>query len=124
MSAMGAVFPGTVAVILGLLSIVLIARQLALPKAAKPDEAGGQGSMFRRVALIATLVIWSVLMPKVGFFVTSAIAFVIILGLATFERLDAKTTAIYGSTAIAFVGVFYFIMESVLGLRMPVSMFF
>jgi putative tricarboxylic transport membrane protein len=77
--------------------------------------------MLRRIALIAVLGIWAVLMPKAGFFVTSAIAFLILTGLATFERLDSKTTILYGATAMVFVGVFYFIMVNILGLRMPVS---
>ena len=121
MTPMGAVFPGAISTMLGLLSLLLIGTQVrrpARPASATP-EAGG--SMPRRVALVAVIAAWAMLMPVVGFFTTGLTAFLAIIAIATFDRLDARTAAIYAFTGLLVVGSFQVLMDGVLGLRMPMG---
>jgi len=126
MSAMGSVFPGTVSIALALLSTLLIVRQLMRPTA--PAEAMVQStagpSNLRRIAVVAVMGLWALLMPVVGFFTSSAVAFLLITAIATFERPRAPTIAFYASAGLMIVGAFHILMDLALGLRMPSGMLF
>jgi putative tricarboxylic transport membrane protein len=126
MSAMGSVFPGTLSAVLVLLSLMLIAFQVGRPKA--PAKAATPGavkpSTVRRFALIVAMAIWALLLPMLGFFVTSLVAFLILTVIATFERPSPRETALYAVSALVIVGSFYLLMDKVLGLRMPAGVFF
>jgi putative tricarboxylic transport membrane protein len=126
MSAMGSVFPTTIAAALVLLSGLLIAFQIGRPaaptKAASPGKA--KESTWRRLSIIVAMGIWALLLPSIGFFVTSLVAFLVLIAIATFDRPSARAMAIYGVAAIAIVGAFQLLMDKVLGLRMPEGLFF
>jgi len=126
MSAMGSVFPTTIAAALVLLSGLLIAFQIGRPaaptKAASPGKA--KESTWRRLSIIVAMGIWALLLPSIGFFVTSLVAFLVLIAIATFDRPSARAMAIYGVAAIAIVGAFQLLMDKVLGLRMPDGLFF
>ena len=68
--------------------------------------------------------IWALLLPSVGFFVTSLVAFLVLVAIATFDRLSLSEMVVHGVAAIAIVGAFQLLMDKVLGLRMPMGLMF
>lgn len=126
MSAMGAVFPGTLSVVLVLLSIILITLQVGRssppPKIEIPSEV--RSSAPRRLAIIIAMAVWALLLPSIGFFITSLIAFFVLTAIATFERPSPREMALYAVSALVIVGSFYLLMDNVLGLRMPAGLLF
>ncbi len=126
MSAMGSVFPTTIAAVLVLMSGLLIAFQVGRPAAPAKAEMSGnmKESTWRRVSIIVAMGVWALLLPSIGFFVTSVVAFLVLIVIATFDRLNLRQMAIHGVAAIAIVGAFQLLMDNVLGLRMPAGLFF
>ena len=127
MSAMGSVFPSALAAALVLLSIILIVFQIGRLRAPSntPDAgAGGKPSSARRAAAVVVLLAWAFLMPVVGFFTSSLVAFLILTGIASFEPLKPRTVAVYALFAAVIVGAFCLLMVQVLNLRMPDGLLF
>ncbi|MDO8318118.1 tripartite tricarboxylate transporter permease [Rhodoferax sp.] len=126
MSAMGSVFPGTLSAVLVLLSAMLIAFQVGRPKAPGKIEVSGEvkPSTVRRFAIIVAMALWALLLPFIGFFVTSLIAFLVLTVIATFDPPSSGEVALYAVSAVVMVGGFYLLMDKVLGLRMPVGHLF
>jgi putative tricarboxylic transport membrane protein len=129
MSAMGSVFPGALASALVLLSAILIAFQIgrrAAPAKTKTAKSADEPteSTPRRVAMVAALAVWVLMLPLVGFFVTSLVAFFVLTAIATFERLQPRIVAIYAVGGALIVGSFYLLMTEVLALRMPQGLLF
>jgi len=126
MSAMGSVFPGTLSAVLVLLSAMLIAFQVGRPKAHGKIEVSGEvkPSTVRRFAIIVAMALWALLLPFIGFFVTSLIAFLVLTVIATFDPPSSGEIALYAVSAVVMVGGFYLLMDKVLGLRMPVGLLF
>lgn len=124
MSMLGAVFPATIAVVLIALSLFLIAQQLRRP-ARQPDApTAPDGSTRRRLALGAVMMGWVMLMPELGFLATSLIAFVLIMLIANYDRVPARTWAIWLLAGAAICTGFWWLMANVLLLRMPVGLLF
>jgi len=127
MSAMGSVFPGALSAALVLLSAILIAFQVGRPKAPKTAANHGEEgkpSTPRRAAIIVTLAAWALLMPVIGFFVSSLLAFLVVIAIATFEPLSLRAKLVYAVFAAALVGGFVLLMTQVLNLRMPNGLLF
>jgi len=126
MSAMGSIFPTTIAAVLVMMSGLLIAFQVGRPAAPPKTDLQGapKESTWRRVAVIVAMSVWALLLPSIGFFVTSLAAFLVLIGIATFDRLSPRQLAIHGVAAIVTVGAFQLLMDNVLGLRMPMGLFF
>ncbi len=126
MSAMGSVFPGTLSAVLVLLSVMLIAFQVGRPKAPGKIKESGEvkPSTVRRLAIIVAMAIWALLLPSIGFFVTSLIAFLVLTAIATFDRPNSRELALYAVSAVVIVGSFFLLMDKVLGLRMPAGLLF
>ena len=126
MSAMGSVFPGALAVALVLLSALLIAFQIGRPAAPRSVDVSAEGkpSTARRTAIVVALVVWAMLMPLLGFFVTSLAAFLVMIAIASFERLTLRVMAVYAVSAVVIVGAFHLLMTYVLNLRMPLGLLF
>ncbi|MCM2296088.1 tripartite tricarboxylate transporter permease [Rhodoferax sp.] len=126
MSSMGSVFPGTLSAALVLLSVMLFAFQVGRPKAPRktevPDEV--KPSTPRRLALIVAMALWALLLPSIGFFVTSLVAFGVLTAIASFERPSVRELVLYAVTALLIVGSFQLLMDKVLGLRMPAGLLF
>ncbi|MHB8950452.1 MAG: tripartite tricarboxylate transporter permease [Rhodoferax sp.] len=126
MSPMGSVFPGTLSAVLVLLSLMLIAFQVGRPAA--PAIAAPPGavkpSTGRRLAIIVAMAIWALLLPSIGFFVTSLLAFLVLTLIATFDRPTPREWVQYGISAVVIVGSFHLLMDKVLGLRMPAGLLF
>jgi hypothetical protein len=124
---MGSVFPGALAAALVLLSVILIAFQVGRPNAPEAEaEHGEEGkpSTVRRAAIVAALVLWALLMPTVGFFTTSLLAFLVLIAIASFEALTPRVMAVYAVSALVIVGAFHLLMVQVLNLRMPDGLLF
>jgi hypothetical protein len=115
-SAMGAVFPRTVAAAMMIFAIVYIAVSILRPSApATPPK----GSTWRRVALVAVLVAWSVLLERVGFLATSIACFAAILVIANYDRWTPRSAATYAVAGAAVVGGLYAIFRFVLQVPLP-----
>ncbi|MEW6446450.1 MAG: tripartite tricarboxylate transporter permease [Pseudomonadota bacterium] len=120
MSAMGSVFPTTLSLVWVSLSLALVARQAFKPKAPRATPDGSERpSTPRRVLLVAVMTAWAVLMPVLGFFVSSLAAFLSITAIASFERMSPRTLVVNLVSGIVIVGAFYMLMSQALGLRMP-----
>lgn len=126
LSPMGAVFPKTLSVALVLFSVILIAFQFGRPAArkAKADPAAVKPSNLRRFATIVVMGLWVMLLPMIGFFVTSLAAFLCLTAVATFERPPVRSMVFYVAMAALIVGTFQVLMANVLVLRMPAGMLF
>jgi putative tricarboxylic transport membrane protein len=126
MSAMGSVFPGALAASLVLLSAILIAFQIGRSPAPASSDADTEGkpSIIRRTAIVVALVVWALLMPGVGFFVISLLAFLVLIAIASFEPLTPRLIGLYAVSAVVIVGAFHLLMTLVLNLRMPDGLLF
>ncbi len=126
MSSMGSVFPGALAAALVSLSGILIAFQIGRSRAPASAKAGEEGkpSTVRRSAIVVALVLWALLMPVVGFFATSLLAFLVLIAIASFERLAPRVIGVYALSAVVIVGAFHLLMTQVLNLRMPDGLLF
>lgn len=121
LSPLGAVFPITIAVVLVLFSVLLIALNLRRPAGGVGETFDMNGGAKRRIALGIVMLAWVLLMPELGFLATSLVAFVAIMVISDYDRPGAKTWAIWiASGALICIG-FWWLMANVLLLRMPVG---
>ncbi len=119
MSALGSVFPMTIAAALAIFSVALIVMNLRRPvgQAGKSFEMT-QGAK-HRFALGAIMLGWVTLMPEIGFLISSMIAFVMIMMVADYDRPPLKTWAIWILTGFFICFGFWWLMSNILLLRMP-----
>lgn len=125
MSMLGSVFPRTIAVVLGLFSVVLIVQNMRRPAGLADGavfalEPGGR----RRLLLGAVLMVWVFLLPEIGFLVTSFAAFVMITVIADYDRPSLRTWSIWIAAGAAICAGFWWLMANVLLLRMPAGLLF
>lgn len=115
-SDLGAVFPraiGGLLVALGCLYTVLVA--LGKTQAA-PNLAGSHA---RRFGVAAVMLGWAFALPALGFLISSAIAFALLLLLAQHERWTPRTVLLYGAVgALVLVGL-YVLFKLVLQVPLP-----
>lgn len=119
MSAMGSVFPTTIGSAMLLLSLAVIARNLLTRPAPAPARAATHESTPRRLAFIVAMVAWTVLIPLLGFYLASLLAFAVILAIATHERVAPKTWVALGAIGLVIVTGFYLLMSDVLLIPLP-----
>jgi len=115
-SAMGAVFPRTVAAAMILLALVYIAVAVlrpAVPAAPKP------GSTWRRVALVVVLAAWSVLLERVGFLATSVVCYALILVITNYDRWTPRRAVGYAAAGALVLGVLYAVFRFALQVPLP-----
>jgi len=115
-SALGSVFPRTVAVTMILLSIAYIAVAWLRPKGVQPQPAG---SVWRRTALMLVYVAWAMLLEPLGFLATSIAAFVAILVIANYDRWTPRMAVTYGLVGAVVLGGLYGIFRFVLQVPLP-----
>ena len=115
-SALGSVFPRTVATAMILLALAYIAVAWLRPKGVAPQAPG---STWRRVALMAVFVAWSLLLEPVGFLGTSIAAFVAILVIANYDRWTPRMAVAYGLVGALVLGGLYGIFRFVLQVPLP-----
>ena len=122
MSVVGSIFPTSIASVLVVLSIGLIGMNLARPAGPRPspdDAFGGEVSSVRRLLLVLVMALWVVLLPILGFLLTSLAAFLAIVAIADHEGAPPRIWAIYACCGLLIVAGFYWLMADLLLLRMP-----
>ena len=118
MSPMGAVFPRTIAVIMIITALGLLARTLL--RASPPADADGAGgSSWRRAAVIVLILAWALAFPIVGFVTTGIVAFLAILAVANHDGWEPRRTAVYVATTVLVVVLAYLLLTSVLNVPVP-----
>ncbi|OWY10317.1 C4-dicarboxylate ABC transporter permease [Thioclava sp. F34-6] len=122
MSALGSVFPKTIAAVLIAFSALLIVMNLRRPAGGSFKLANRNTGAMRRISLGVVLLAWVFLMPVIGFLVTSMIAFVAIMIVADYDRPPAKTWAIWILSGLLICTGFWWLMANVLLLRMPAGL--
>ena len=100
MSAMGSVFPITTSSAMAILGLVLIGRNVVLgmrgitPGSNATKEGGIEGgSNLRRILFVLAMVAWIALLPVLGFFVASCLAYFAIMIVSVHERMSVKEIA-------------------------------
>ena len=123
-SALGGVFPITIAAVLVGFSVLLIAINLRRPAGGTSETFDLNGGAKRRVTLGAVMLAWVMLMPEIGFLVTSIIAFGTIMLIADYDRPPARTWAVWIASGMLICLGFWWILANVLLLRMPAGVLF
>lgn len=113
-SALGAVFPRTVAAVMIVLSAVYVAVALRRPRTQAPHA---RGSASRRISLMAAMLLWAVLLDRIGFLTSSVAAFAALLVIANYDRWTPRKAVIYAAVGIAIIGGLYAIFR--FGLQVP-----
>lgn len=98
------VFPRAAAIVLILCASIVLLMSLISPS---KDEGFGSGSWWRRITLVATMLLCCFAMPYIGFLFAGAIAFVGGLISAMHDKWTTKNLLIYwGSGAFIMIGVY------------------
>lgn len=127
MTPMGSVFPTTIATVMILLSLALLAihiRRPARPAGTAGSEGGAKASTVRRIAVTVVLGLWTVAIPLTGFFVTSLVAFWALIAVANYDGLSIRTAIVYAVSGAVIVAGFYLLMADILLIRMPKGIMF
>ncbi|SDJ75434.1 tripartite tricarboxylate transporter permease [Aliiruegeria lutimaris] len=124
MSPLGSVFPKTIAAALIAFSAILIAMNLRLPAGGPSEAIELNAAAKHRIALGAVMLAWVVLMPAIGFLVTSMAAFIAIMVIADYDNPPAKMWAIWITAGLLICTAFWWLMAEVLLLRMPTGLLF
>ena len=110
------VFPRTVAVILIVTAGISLFTRLLRPS----DNGGiGPGSWWRRILLVATMLVACLLMPKIGFLPAGAIAFAGGLIAAMHDKWTAKTVLLYWISGAVVMVCFFSLFKYVLHVPLP-----
>jgi hypothetical protein len=115
-SALGAVFPRTIAAAMIVFASVYIAQALLRPQAPPARPAG---SRWRRSALIAVLLAWSFLFERIGFLATSVLAYAAILMIANYDRWTPRLALAYTAVGALVLGGLYAIFQFLLQVPLP-----
>ena len=123
MSDLGSIFPTTISLgmivfALGLVAVILAGR--GRPAAIPSEDAEG---WTRRLILAAIMAVWVLVLPHVGFLLSSLVAFVAIMAVADYDRPGLRTWAIWAVSGFAIVAAFWWLMVEVLLLRVPSGIF-
>ncbi|SDD66495.1 putative tricarboxylic transport membrane protein [Paracoccus isoporae] len=124
MSPLGAVFPKTIAVSLIAFSALLIAMNLRRPDGGFDRSVRFDEGAWRRLALGVVMLAWVMLLPEIGFLVTSLAAFVAIMVIADYDRPPLRTWLIWIAAGVMICVGFWWLMANVLLLRMPAGLLF
>lgn len=125
MSDLGSVFPRTIAVAMIVFSVILIATNLLRQSAGgRTEPAAAERSRPRAVLTIAVMLGWVLIMPVLGFFATSIIAFFILLFTAANEAFTLRRLALYTLVALALLGGFHIIFVHLLLIPLPTGILF
>lgn len=120
MTPLGAIFPRTIGVVLVALAVFQALRCLMGRGGASTLEDGARGgSTARRAALAAVMLVWVLAFPRIGFLVTSLVAGSLLMVIAEFDALTPRLLTLRLAIVAAMVGLFYWLMVSVLYIPMP-----
>ena len=121
MTPMGAVFPRTIGLAMAVIAAVLFVVTLV-----RRGEAASHppGSTPRRVALVLVMAAWVALLPTLGFFAASGLAFLALVLVANYEPWSVKRALVYGASAVALLAGFYVLFVELLHVPAPRGMLF
>jgi putative tricarboxylic transport membrane protein len=122
MTALGAVFPRTVASAMMLFSIGYLLRQWWRPAA--PVQRHDRGSWARRLLLVAVMFAWAVLLDRLGFLSTSIVGFFILLAVANYDRWTRQRIVGYMFASLIILFGLYSVFHFGLQVPMPYGVFF
>jgi len=110
------VFPTFVAYALIFCSVLVILSSWLRPS---QDNGFGTGDWWRRLLLVATMLVACVIMPVSGFLPATAIAFAGGLIAARHEGWDVRSAVIFAASGIAIMAGFYALFRFALGVPLP-----
>lgn len=110
------VFPRTVAIVLVICALIAFITTMI-----KGDESEGfgQGTWWRRLLLVASLLIACALMPQIGFLWAGIVSFVGGLIAAMHDKWTVKAALIYGLSGLVIMSAFYALFKFVLLVPLP-----
>ncbi len=115
-SAMASVFPRTIAALLLLFSLVLLAKTFTVRSHTARPEGGSVG---RRLALVGIILAWAFALNPLGFLASSLLGTVALTVVAHFHEWNTKRAFIYGLSILAIIGFFYSLFALVLDVPLP-----
>lgn len=110
------VFPRTVAIVLVICALIAFITTMI-----KGDESEGfgQGTWWRRLLLVASLLVACALMPQIGFLWAGIVSFVGGLIAAMHDKWAVKAALIYGLSGLVIMSAFYALFKFVLLVPLP-----
>jgi putative tricarboxylic transport membrane protein len=121
MTALGSVFPRTICVALVAFSVILVAINLLRRPGTR--QIRDSGSPARRIGIVVAMALWVVAIPWLGFATAALGAFLLLIALATYERMPLRTIVIHAVSAVLIVACFYLLMAELLLIRLPAGLF-
>lgn len=115
-SALGSVFPRTMAVAIIVFATAYITMALLRPTA---PTVRPEGSPWRRGATMVVLLAWAFLLGRVGFLTTSVIAYTALLVIANYDRWTPRMAIIYALVGAVVLGGLYWVFHTVLQVPLP-----
>lgn len=122
-SPLAAIFPRVVGVCLVILAALLLI-QLLLGKGLMSGHSESMshfagGNRFRSAGFVVILLSWALLLPTVGFILTSSISFVGILLISTERGTDWRITTKRALLGLIIIGCFYGLFSMLLNVPLP-----
>ena len=110
------VFPRFVAYALIVCSVLVILASWLRPT---PEAGFGGGVWWRRVLLVASMIVCCLVMPFAGFLPATAIAFAGGLIAARHEGWDTRSAAVFAVSGVFIMAAFYSLFRFALGVPLP-----
>ncbi len=117
MSDLGATFPRTIGIAMIIFALAFIVLNVLRPGRGRAIPEAG--STPRRVTLIVITLAWVLLLPIVGFYVTSLVAFVALCFIANYDPLTPRMVLIWIGSAFGVVTAFYLLFAKALLVPLP-----
>lgn len=124
LSPLGSVFPLTIAIIMIVLSVMLIGFAIVKKSSHVKTPKEDKHANLHRISLTFAMLAWVFLLPVLGFFVSSLLAFFAIMFIADYDKPSLKVWLVWALTGTLIVGAFWWSMTHILLLRMPSGLFF
>lgn len=115
-SMLGSVFPKVISGLMIFLAGLYLVLAWLKPTPARTHEAG---SGLRRLGVMVTMIVWSLLLEPIGFLPASVIAFAALLLVANFDRWTVRIVLIYAASGIVVLGALYSIFKFALQVPLP-----
>ncbi len=116
------VFPRAIAISLIIFSLTLIIWNLTHPVVEKQQQQ--KESTPRRILLVALMLLSCLIMPWLGFLLSGAITFGLLMLISMYHEWTLKNRIVYPLIAIAIVVGFYTLFSKLLLVPLPVGLFF
>jgi hypothetical protein len=119
-SALGSIFPLFVGGALLISSLAVLVRSLMANAAGpKVSDDSDRAGLRRSLALVATMILWVLMLEWVGFAISSWLSFVALALIADGERPILRRTAVFAVAGLAVVGGLQLVFQYGLKVRLP-----